>query len=75
MTKPRMKLRLVPSIERPLAVLSRAEKLAHAVAWLRSRNRYVLDVGSRRPAWGVPYSVPQESALMKVVMEADRRRR
>ena len=52
--KPRMKLRLVAPVERPLGPLSRAEKLAKAIAWLRARNRYVLDKGSEKPQWGVP---------------------
>ena len=52
--KPRIRLHLVESQERPLAPLTRAEKLAKAIAWLRSRNRYVLDRGSERPKWGVP---------------------
>lgn len=73
MTKPH--LRLVRVKARPLAALSRAEKLANAIAFLRARNRYVLDAHSRRPAWGIPFSLPEESALMKAVMEADRRRR
>ena len=53
MTKPNFKLRLVPR-SRPLAALSRAEKIAAAIGYLRSRGRYVLDAGSRRPSWGVP---------------------
>lgn len=52
--KPRIRLRLVTPANRPLGPLSRAEKLAKAIAFLRARNRYVLDKGSERPAWGVP---------------------
>lgn len=58
MSKPRFKLHLVPK-QRPLAALSRAEKLAAAIGYLRGRNRYVLDAGSRRPAWGVPGDPPK----------------
>ncbi len=54
MVKTRMKLRLVTPAERPLAPLSRAEKLAKAIGWLRARNRYVLDQGASKPGWGVP---------------------
>jgi len=74
MGKPRIRLRLVAK-ERPLAALSRAEKLASAIGWLRSRNRYVLDTDSVRPKWGVPYDKTPETPLMKAVMEADRRRK
>lgn len=72
--KVRFKLRLVAP-ERPLAALSMAEKRAAAIAWLRARNRYVLDADSRKPSWGIPYAQPQETPLMKAVMESDRRRR
>lgn len=47
-------LRLVQPADRPLANLSRAEKLAKAIAYLRERNLYVLDRGTRAPKWGVP---------------------
>ena len=67
-------LRLVRVKQRPLANLSRAEKLANAIAYLRSRNRYILD-GATKPDWGIPYAQPEESPLMKAVMEADRRRK
>lgn len=73
MSKPRFKLRLVTQ-DRPLAKLSHAEKLASAIAYLRSRNRYILD-RTAKPAWGIPYAQPEESPLMKAVMEADRRRK
>ena len=57
MTKPRIRLRIVPKPEeRPLAPLTRAEKLASAIAFLRERGAYVLDKGARRPSWGVPGS-------------------
>ena len=52
MTKPHI-LRLVPAAARPLANLSRAEKLHNAIGWLRQRGRYVLDQGSTAPKWGV----------------------
>lgn len=52
MTKPHFRLRLVKE-DRPLAPLSRAEKVAKAIDFLRSRNRYVLDKGAIRPKWGV----------------------
>lgn len=55
-------LRLVRTKQRPLANLSRAEKLARAIAYLRNelptrnqtgRNLYLLDQGT--PAkWGIP---------------------
>ena len=70
--KPHIKLRLVP---RPLAKLSRAEKLANAIAWLRARNRYVMDANSRRPSWGIPFDAQPETPLMRAVMDADRRRK
>ena len=57
--KPRIRLRIVAPAERPLAPLTRAEKLVAAVAWLRSRGRYVLDQGSRQPKWGVPGEPPK----------------
>lgn len=85
MTKPHFRLRLVvrpehpPAVpERPLAPLTRAEKLVKAIAFLRDRkprSRYVLDKGSSKPEWGVPYETPKESRLMMEVMEADRRRK
>ena len=68
--KPRFKLRLVAP--RPLAALSMAEKRAAAVAWIRSRGKYVLDANTPKPAWGIAYSRHEESPLMKAVMEADR---
>ena len=66
--KPRIKLRVVPpAVQRPaehipVPVLSDAEKLAEAIAWLRQRGRYVLDRGTPAPKWGVagePKRVPQ----------------
>lgn len=72
--KPRIRLRLVAA-DRPLAALTRAEKLAAAIGWLRSRNCYVLDANSRKPGWGIPYDKQAETPLMKAVMEADRRRK
>ena len=57
--KPHIRLRLVPSAERPLGPLSRAEKIAKAIAFLRSRNRYVLDIGSEKPKWGHPGEPPR----------------
>ena len=51
------RLRLVRSGERPLAKLSRAEKLAAAIAYLRRRNKYVLDRGTPAPKWGIPGKV------------------
>ena len=68
-------LRLVRVKVRPLAKLSQAEKLAQAIFWLRQRNRYILDHAAKRPTWGIPYAQPEESPLMKAVMEADRRRK
>lgn len=53
MSKVRYKLRLVTSVERPLASLTIAEKRAAAIAYLRSRSLYLLDKGT--PAkWGIP---------------------
>jgi hypothetical protein len=52
--KPHFRLRLVRQQERPLAPLTRAEKLAQAINFLRSRNRYILDQGAAKPAWGRP---------------------
>ena len=49
--KPRLKL--VDGQPIPLPV-TRADKLAAAIGWLRSRNRYVLDQGAVKPSWGVP---------------------
>ena len=48
------RLRLVRPALRPLAKLSRAEKLAAAIAYLRRRGIYVLDQDTPRPKWGVP---------------------
>ena len=44
--KPNFKLKLVQA--KP------DDKLAKAIAYLRSRNLYVLDKGSKQPSWGVP---------------------
>jgi hypothetical protein len=52
--KPRFRLRLVRTAERPLRALSMAEKRAAAIAYLKQRNLYVLQQGSKRPSWGVP---------------------
>ena len=57
MSKVRFRLRLVAPTDRPLRQLTQAEKLLRAKAWLRSRNRYILDAGSRRPSWGIPGAV------------------
>lgn len=59
MVKPHLRLRLVKPRERPLAPLSRAEKLAQAIGWLRQRGRYVLDTGTPKPKWGVPGDPPK----------------
>ncbi len=52
--KPHFRLRLVAPKERPLAPLSRAEKLAQAKAYLQRRGIYILDKGTPKPQWGVP---------------------
>jgi len=74
--KPRMKLRLVPQ-ERPLAPLTRAEKLTQAKAYLQRRGLYILDRGTPKPKWGLSNDQPKElnAALAHSIMEADRRRR
>jgi hypothetical protein len=54
----RAKLRLVRPAERPLANLTRAEKLTAAIGFLRERNRYLLDSGSAKPKWGVQWEIP-----------------
>lgn len=36
---------------RPVPVES---KLQQAIRYLRERNLYILDAGSKRPGWGVP---------------------
>lgn len=53
-----------------------AEKLSHAIAYLRSKGRYVLDAGSTRPAWGTPHEVPTapNAAMLARETQADRRR-
>ena len=56
--KPRIRLRLVAA-ERPLAPLSRAEKLAQAKAYLQRKGLYVLDRGTPKPKWGVPGEPPR----------------
>lgn len=72
-------LRLVRPLEQLAIAEMRAcspkDKLAHAIAYLRSRNLYVLDADSRAPKWGLPFAKVDESPLMKAVMEADRRRK
>ena len=49
------RLRLVKPTERapdkPLRVLTMAEKRLRAIQWLRSRNKYVLDRNSVAPKW------------------------
>ena len=71
-----MKLRLVAPAERPLAPLSRAEKLARAQAYLQRRGIYILDRGTPKPKWGVAGEIPNvEPPLMKAIMAADRRRK
>ena len=72
--KPR--LRLVLPDGRPLANLSRAEKLAQAIAYLQRRGLYIMDRNTPRPKWGTPNEVPKEDgALLAAIMEADRRRK
>ncbi len=46
MSKPRIKLRVVSDAP-PV------DKLSAAIAYLRARNLYVLDAGSKAPKWGV----------------------
>ena len=73
--KPHLRLRLVRS-PRPLGPLTRAEKLAVAIKFLRERGLYVLDIGARRPKWGTPNELPKEDTrLLKALTEADRRRK
>lgn len=44
-----------PVSDKPhLRVVQQESKLDAAIKWLRSRNLYILDVGSKRPGWGVP---------------------
>lgn len=51
-------------------------KIARAKEWLRQRNAYVLDRGSRKPSWGIAGDVPiQHSPLLTKITEADRRRK
>ncbi len=45
-------LRLVRTKERPLAVLSMAEKRANALAYVKRRRIYILDQGTPKPNWG-----------------------
>lgn len=75
MSKPRFKLRLVKK-ERPLGPLTRAEKLAAAIGYLRERGLYLLDRGTPRPRWGLPNEQPRElnEALARKINDADRRR-
>jgi len=74
MSTPRQpRLRLVVA-ERPLAKLSYAEKLAHAKAYLQRRGKYVLDRGTPKPNWGIPFDQqPRESRLAQIIKDADRR--
>ena len=74
--KQRFKLRLVLPAERPLGTLSRAEKLAHAKAYLQRRGIYVLDKGTPKPRWGVGGEIPKElnEAFARRTAESDRRR-
>jgi hypothetical protein len=53
------RLRLVLPVERPLAKLSYAEKLARAKAYLQRRGIYVLDRNAPKPKWGVPGEPPK----------------
>jgi len=55
--KPR--LHLVLPTKRPLTHLTRAEKLAHAKAYLQRRGLYVLDRGTPKPKWGIPGEPPR----------------
>ncbi len=69
------RLRIVREPERPLAALSRAEKLAKAIAYLRQRGKYVLDIGSAKPRWGVCGELPERpNPLLTKIEEMDRRR-
>jgi hypothetical protein len=49
------RLRLVKPTERapdkPLRVLTMVEKRLRAIAYLKARNLYVLDKGSKAPKW------------------------
>lgn len=49
----KQRLKLVAGVPIPLPQ-TRAEKLAAAIGYLRSRNLYVLDKGAQKPSWGVP---------------------
>lgn len=55
-----MKPRLRVIANRPVTdkphfrVVPQESKLEKAKAWLRERNLYILDAGSKRPGWGVP---------------------
>ena len=71
---PRLRLHLVKT-DRPLGPLTRAEKLALAIAYLRDRNLYLLDRGTCRPQWGVAGEIPQDVSadLARIVSEMDRR--
>lgn len=81
--KPHFRLRVVKTKERPLAPLSRAEKLAQAKAYLQRRRPlaplglYILTKGTPKPSWGLPNYLPPvlNAALAHSIMEADRRRR
>ena len=76
MTKPHIRLRLVPRSERPLAALSKAEKLAQAKAYLQRRGLWILDRGTPRPGWGVAGEMPAEkNPLMEQIMALDRWRK
>ena len=76
MSKPHFRLRLVKPRERPLAPLSRAEKLANAKVYLQQRGIYVLDRGTPRPKWGTPNELPKEDTRLRAsLQEADRRRK
>jgi hypothetical protein len=71
-----MKLRLVPKIDRPLAKLSHAEKLANAKAYLQRKGKYILDRGTPKPGWGLANEQPKEinAELARKIMDSDRRR-
>lgn len=57
--KPRIRLRPVDAeYQWPLPpspdTRTQAERLADAIAYLKARNIYVLQQGSKAPTWGVP---------------------
>ena len=69
-------LHLVRNADRPLANLSKAEKIAQAIGYLRSRGLYVLDQGTPRPKWGISGEVPKDAnPLLAKIADMDRTRR